>query len=104
VITSIDISSTSGIKQMKHFEVSGASAIPESSTWAMLALGFAALGFRDIGNRGRAFRSPRKLPQLNLLEAASGGLFLFVADRADVSRRGRGVGDDDFAEMVVGTR
>ena len=45
VITRVDVSSTSGIKQMKHFEVSDASAIPESSTWAMLALGFAALGF-----------------------------------------------------------
>jgi hypothetical protein len=37
--------STSGIKEAKQFEVSGVAAIPESSTWAMMLLGFAGLGF-----------------------------------------------------------
>jgi PEP-CTERM motif-containing protein len=45
VLTSVDVTSTSGIKQMKQFDVSGDSAIPEPSTWAMMLLGFAGLGY-----------------------------------------------------------
>jgi VCBS repeat-containing protein len=48
-LTEISLLSTSGIKEAKHFEVSGIAAVPESSTWAMLILGFAGLGF--AGNR-----------------------------------------------------
>jgi hypothetical protein len=36
---------TSGIKEAKQFSLSGASVIPEPSTWAMMLLGFAGLGF-----------------------------------------------------------
>jgi hypothetical protein len=45
VLTSVDITSTSGIKQMKQFDVSGVTAVPEPSTWAMMVLGIAGLGF-----------------------------------------------------------
>jgi PEP-CTERM motif len=44
-LTEISLLSTSGIKEAKHFEVSGVAAIPEPSTWAMMLLGFAGLGF-----------------------------------------------------------
>jgi hypothetical protein len=44
-LTEVDLLSTSGIKEAKHFEVSGVSSVPEPSTWAMLVLGFAGLGF-----------------------------------------------------------
>ena len=44
-LTEISLMSTSGIKEAKQFEVSGVAAIPESSTWAMMLLGFASLGF-----------------------------------------------------------
>jgi PEP-CTERM motif len=47
--------SDSGFKEMKHFEVSGltldggtptqANGVPEPSTWAMLLMGFAELGY-----------------------------------------------------------
>jgi hypothetical protein len=55
--------SDSGFKEMKHFEVSGltldggaptqTSGVPEPSTWAMLLLGFAGLGYAG-------FRQSRK--------------------------------------------
>jgi hypothetical protein len=35
----------SGIKETKEFQVSGVTAIPESSTWAMMLMGLAGLGF-----------------------------------------------------------
>jgi hypothetical protein len=44
-LTEISLFSDSGIKEAKHFEVSGIAAIPEPSTWAMMLLGFAGLGF-----------------------------------------------------------
>jgi hypothetical protein len=44
-LTEISLLSTSGIKEAKHFEVSGVAAIPEPSTWAMMLLGFAGLSF-----------------------------------------------------------
>ena len=45
-LTAIDLSSTTGIKEAKEFNVSGVTAvIPEASTWAMALLGFAGLGY-----------------------------------------------------------
>jgi hypothetical protein len=47
-LTEIDLLSTSGIKEAKHFEVSGVSGVPEPSTWAMMCIGFAGLGFASL--------------------------------------------------------
>jgi VCBS repeat-containing protein len=47
-LTEISLLSTSGIKEAKHFEVSGIAAVPEPSTWAMLILGFAGLGYASF--------------------------------------------------------
>jgi PEP-CTERM motif len=44
-LTALDLSSTTGIKEVKHIEVSGVSAIPEPSTWALMLVGFAGLGY-----------------------------------------------------------
>ena len=60
-LTEISLLSTSGIKEAKHFEVSGIAAIPEPSTWAMLILGFAGLGyasFRKTKSARATCRSP----------------------------------------------
>jgi hypothetical protein len=45
VLTSVDITSTSGIAQMKQFNVSGVTAVRLPSTWSMMVLGLAGLGF-----------------------------------------------------------
>jgi hypothetical protein len=52
-LTAVSLSSTSGIKEAKHFDVSGVDPIPEPSTWALMMLGFAGLGYA-------AFRRPGK--------------------------------------------
>jgi PEP-CTERM motif len=57
-LTEISLLSTSGIKEAKHFEVSGVAAIPEPSTWAMMLLGFAGLGYAAY----RKARSVRATP------------------------------------------
>jgi hypothetical protein len=44
-ITFVDLSSTTGIDEAKQFSISSVSGIPELSTWAMMGLGFAGLGF-----------------------------------------------------------
>jgi hypothetical protein len=41
----VTTSSTGGFKEVKHIEFSVASAVPEPSTWAMMILGFAGVGF-----------------------------------------------------------
>jgi hypothetical protein len=51
VLTAVDLSSTSGIKEAKHFEVSG---VPEASTWALMLVGFAGLGFAGYRKTRRA--------------------------------------------------
>ncbi len=53
-LTAVDLSSPTGIKEAKHFDVSGVGvAIPEPSTWAMMLLCFAGLGYA-------AWRNARK--------------------------------------------
>jgi hypothetical protein len=42
--TSVDIHSLTGFDEIKHIEISGLAAVPEPSTWALMGLGFAALG------------------------------------------------------------
>ena len=42
--TSVDINSPTGFDEIKHIEISGLAAVPEPSTWALMGLGFAALG------------------------------------------------------------
>jgi hypothetical protein len=45
VLTAVDMvaGDGSGIKQTKQFEISG--VVPEPSTWAMMIIGFAGLGY-----------------------------------------------------------
>ena len=54
-LTAVDLSSPTGLKQAKHFDVSGVAAIPETSTWSMMLLGLAGLGYA-------AWRGGRKGP------------------------------------------
>jgi hypothetical protein len=53
----VNLSSDTGIKEAKNFEISsvGAGVVPELSSWAMMFLGFAALGF--AGYRGAQHRA-----------------------------------------------
>ena len=44
-LTAVDLSSPTGMKEAKHFDVSGVAAIPETSTWSMMLLGLAGLGY-----------------------------------------------------------
>jgi hypothetical protein len=53
-LTAVDLSSTSGIKEAKHFDVSGVAAIPEISTWSMLLLGVAGIGYAAFCRRGKS--------------------------------------------------
>lgn len=54
-ISSVDFSSASGFNRFEQPRISGlAAAIPELSTWAMLATGFAGVGF--LGMRRRTNR------------------------------------------------
>jgi hypothetical protein len=47
-LTAVDLSSTTGIKSAKSWDVSGVGAIPEPATWALMALGFAGLGYAAL--------------------------------------------------------
>jgi hypothetical protein len=47
-LTAVDLSSPTGMKEAKHFDVSGVAAIPEISTWSMMLLGFAGLGYAAL--------------------------------------------------------
>jgi hypothetical protein len=53
LLTSVDITSTSGIGQMKQFNVSGVTPVPLPSTWSMMVLGIAGLVFAG-------YRRPKK--------------------------------------------
>jgi hypothetical protein len=56
--TSLTITSTDGFSQIKHFEISGlVRAIAEPSTWAMMVLRFAGVGFMAYRRKSKgAFR------------------------------------------------
>jgi hypothetical protein len=45
--------SVGGWEQFKQPRISGLSAVPELSTWAMMALGFAGLGFAGYRSHKR---------------------------------------------------
>jgi hypothetical protein len=53
-LTAVGLSSTSGIKEAKHFDVSGVDPIPEPSTLALMMLGFAGLGYAAIRRAGKS--------------------------------------------------
>jgi hypothetical protein len=59
-LTSVTISATKagdGFTQIKQFEVSGlTAAVPEPSTWAMMILGFAGLGYMAYRRKSSAIR------------------------------------------------
>ncbi|WP_084462277.1 PEPxxWA-CTERM sorting domain-containing protein [Bradyrhizobium sp. WSM1417] len=56
-LTSIALHSTLGFEQIKQFELSGVmaiTAVPEPTTWAMMLLGFAGVGFVAYRRRSSA--------------------------------------------------
>jgi hypothetical protein len=55
-LTAVDLSSPTGMKEAKHFDVSGVEAIPETSTWSMMLIGLACLGYAAMRG-GRKERS-----------------------------------------------
>lgn len=52
-LTEVELLSTSGLKSVKNFDVSGVS-VPEPSTWTMLVLGLVGIGFAAIRRAGRS--------------------------------------------------
>jgi hypothetical protein len=55
-LTAVDLSSTTGIKGAKGFDVSGVTVIPEASTWSMMLAGLLGLGFAGY-RRARSGRT-----------------------------------------------
>jgi len=55
-LTAVDLSSTTGITEAKHFDVSGVGAIPEPTTWVMMLLGFTGLGYAGY-RKGKSERT-----------------------------------------------
>jgi hypothetical protein len=57
-LTWLAFHSDTGFKTIRQFEISGVSAVPEASTWAMMILGFAGVGFMAYRrkNQASAFR------------------------------------------------
>lgn len=61
-LSEVDLSSTAGIAQSSHFELSRLMAVvPEPPTWSMLLLGVAGLGYAG-------FRRPNPVKNLRLFE------------------------------------
>ena len=54
-LTAVDLTSTSGLKEVKQLDISGFSgvSVPEPSTWAMMALGLVGLGLAARRRIGR---------------------------------------------------
>jgi len=52
-LTEVELLSTSGLKSVKSFDVSGVS-VPEPSAWTMMALGLVGIGFAAIRRAGRS--------------------------------------------------
>ena len=50
-MSSVSFSSDGGWEQFKQPRISGVAAVPELSTWAMMGVGFAALGFAGYRSR-----------------------------------------------------
>ena len=54
-IKSVEVSDTMGFKELKHFQFdSTTGVIPETSTWAMMLVGFAGLGFASYRKTRKA--------------------------------------------------
>jgi len=57
-LTWVTIHSDIGFESLKQFEINNVAAVPESTTWAMMILGFAGVGFMAYRrrNQGAAIR------------------------------------------------
>jgi hypothetical protein len=55
-LTQLAFHSDVGFTSIRQFEISGVSAIPEASTWAMMMLGFAGVGLLAYRRRGSGSR------------------------------------------------
>lgn len=53
-LTWISLHSDVGFSQVKQFQLSGVAAVPEPTTWAMMVIGFAGLGFMAYRRRPAA--------------------------------------------------
>jgi hypothetical protein len=56
-ITSVDLTSLSGFKELKHFQLSGLSSVaptPLPASWTMMLIGLAGLGFFGFRRRNRS--------------------------------------------------
>ena len=55
-LTGVELTSTSGLKEVKQLDISGFSgvSVPEPSTWAMMALGLVGVGLAARRRKGRS--------------------------------------------------